>query len=96
MTSLGAKDIQKRRLGDKDVFPVGFGAMGLSTAYGTASTNDEERLKVSTVYYQLGRKNLAHAMPNKLQFLDAVYASGVNHWDTADVYKDSEDLLGKW
>lgn len=43
MTLLDVKDIRQRRLGDKDVFPVGFGAMGLSTAYSTASSNDEER-----------------------------------------------------
>lgn len=32
----------------------------------------------------------------RLQFLDYVYNSGVLNWDTADVYGDSEDLLGKW
>ncbi|KAI0314355.1 NADP-dependent oxidoreductase domain-containing protein [Amylostereum chailletii] len=32
----------------------------------------------------------------RLQFLDAVYASGETFWDTADVYGDSEKLLGKW
>lgn len=28
--------------------------------------------------------------------LDAVYAAGCTFWDTADVYQDSEDLIGKW
>ncbi|KIN03311.1 hypothetical protein OIDMADRAFT_102006 [Oidiodendron maius Zn] len=32
----------------------------------------------------------------RLQFLDYVYGSGIHNWDTADVYGDSEDLLGKW
>ncbi|KAA1466603.1 Aldo keto reductase [Dentipellis sp. KUC8613] len=32
----------------------------------------------------------------RLQLLDAVYESGCTNWDTADVYLDSEDLLGKW
>ncbi|TFY63594.1 hypothetical protein EVJ58_g3155 [Rhodofomes roseus] len=32
----------------------------------------------------------------RLQILDEVYKSGVTHWDTADVYADSEDLLSKW
>ena len=32
----------------------------------------------------------------RLQFLDYVYGSGIHSWDTADVYGDSEDLLGKW
>lgn len=42
--------------------------------------------------------NYGKALPDeeRLKILDAVYAHGVNHWDTADVYGDSEDLLGKW
>ncbi|KAH9932273.1 NADP-dependent oxidoreductase domain-containing protein [Fomitopsis serialis] len=32
----------------------------------------------------------------KVRVLDAVYASGCTLWDTADVYADSEDLIGKW
>ncbi|KAG6805054.1 hypothetical protein H0H92_000936, partial [Tricholoma furcatifolium] len=28
--------------------------------------------------------------------LDAAYASGCTHWDTADLYGDSEELIGKW
>ncbi|KAF7975782.1 hypothetical protein HWV62_8599 [Athelia sp. TMB] len=38
------------------------------------------------------------ALPDEERFkiLDAVYASGVRMIDTADVYADSEDLVGKW
>ncbi|EPT05714.1 hypothetical protein FOMPIDRAFT_86794 [Fomitopsis schrenkii] len=32
----------------------------------------------------------------RLKVLDAVYASGCTFWDTADVYADPEELLGKW
>ncbi|KAF3931620.1 hypothetical protein ABW20_dc0102797 [Dactylellina cionopaga] len=32
----------------------------------------------------------------RLAFLDEVYKRGEIFWDTADEYKDSEDLLGKW
>jgi aryl-alcohol dehydrogenase-like predicted oxidoreductase len=32
----------------------------------------------------------------KLAVLDQALAIGENNWDTADVYLDSEDLLGKW
>ncbi|CAK7226470.1 hypothetical protein SCUCBS95973_006210 [Sporothrix curviconia] len=32
----------------------------------------------------------------RLAFLDKVYALGERFWDTADMYQDSEDLLGKW
>jgi aryl-alcohol dehydrogenase-like predicted oxidoreductase len=28
--------------------------------------------------------------------LDAAYAAGCTFWDTANVYGDSEDLIGKW
>ncbi|KAI9725892.1 MAG: hypothetical protein M1834_009455 [Cirrosporium novae-zelandiae] len=33
---------------------------------------------------------------DRLKFLDYAYESGVRFWDTADVYADNEDLLGKW
>lgn len=32
----------------------------------------------------------------RFAFLDHAYASGNRFWDTADMYGDSEDLLGKW
>ncbi|CAK7235073.1 hypothetical protein SBRCBS47491_009168 [Sporothrix bragantina] len=32
----------------------------------------------------------------RLAFLDKVYNLGERFWDTADMYMDSEDLLGKW
>ncbi|KII86675.1 hypothetical protein PLICRDRAFT_163919 [Plicaturopsis crispa FD-325 SS-3] len=32
----------------------------------------------------------------RLDFLDTVYAKGCTFWDTADIYKDNEDLIGKW
>jgi aryl-alcohol dehydrogenase-like predicted oxidoreductase len=28
--------------------------------------------------------------------LDAVYEAGCTNWDTADVYGDSEELIGNW
>lgn len=51
---------------------IGFGAMGLSFAYGTKQSDE-----------------------GRLAFLDELYASGERFWDTADVYADNEDLLGK-
>jgi aryl-alcohol dehydrogenase-like predicted oxidoreductase len=30
------------------------------------------------------------------QMLDAVYEAGCTNWDTADVYGDTEELIGKW
>jgi len=32
----------------------------------------------------------------RLKILDAVYENGCHFWDTADVYQDSEELIGKW
>ncbi|KIY68338.1 Aldo/keto reductase [Cylindrobasidium torrendii FP15055 ss-10] len=32
----------------------------------------------------------------RLKILDLAYATGSTLWDTADVYGDNEDLLGKW
>ncbi|KAM5541770.1 hypothetical protein V8D89_004499 [Ganoderma adspersum] len=65
--------VVKRQIGDAPLSAIGYGAMGISAAYGPALP-DEERFKV----------------------LDCVYESGVTHWDTADVYLDSEHLIGQW
>ena len=35
------------------------------------------------------------SMEERMKFLDEVYTSGQRTWDTADMYGDSEDLLGK-
>lgn len=32
----------------------------------------------------------------RFKVLDAAYEKGCRFWDTADVYGDSEDLIGKW
>ncbi|KAL1863691.1 hypothetical protein Plec18170_000529 [Paecilomyces lecythidis] len=32
----------------------------------------------------------------RLAVLDAAYQAGEHFWDTADIYQDNEDLLGKW
>ncbi|KAF8652578.1 hypothetical protein AX16_004331 [Volvariella volvacea WC 439] len=62
-----------RKIGTSSVHGVGFGAMGISTWYGSVEP-DEERLKV----------------------LDSAYELGSRHWDTSDIYGDSEELIGKW
>ncbi|TLD04477.1 uncharacterized protein PgNI_11924 [Pyricularia grisea] len=67
--------IPTRRMGKDgpEVACIGFGLMGLSSAYGAVGT-DEERFKV----------------------LDRAWEIGATNWDTADIYGDSEDLVGKW
>ncbi len=55
------------------VTALGFGAMGLSTAYQTPE-NDDYRYKL----------------------LDRALELGLTFWDSADLYGDSEDLLGQW
>ena len=32
----------------------------------------------------------------RFAFLDAMYTMGALHWDDADAYGDTEELLGKW
>jgi Predicted oxidoreductases (related to aryl-alcohol dehydrogenases) len=32
----------------------------------------------------------------RLQFLDRAHELGCRHWDTAALYGDSEELLGRW
>ncbi|EJD05613.1 Aldo/keto reductase [Fomitiporia mediterranea MF3/22] len=67
--------VKPRKIGGTEVFPIGYGAMGISAYYTRAKPlTDEERFAV----------------------LDTAYESGCNHWDTADVYGDSEELLGNW
>lgn len=34
--------------------------------------------------------------PERFAVLDKAYNSGELFWDTADMYMDSEDLLGQW
>ena len=33
---------------------------------------------------------------DRLAFLDRAYELGATTWDSADIYADSEDLIGKW
>ena len=32
----------------------------------------------------------------RFRVLDAAHALGATHWDSADIYLDSEDLIGEW
>jgi aryl-alcohol dehydrogenase-like predicted oxidoreductase len=67
--------ISERQLGKNGpkVSAIGYGTMGLSTAYGNIGS-DEERFKV----------------------LDRAIELGSTYFDSADIYGDSEDLLGKY
>lgn len=38
----------------------------------------------------------AGSLDEKLAFLDHAYAVGQCFWDTADLYRDSEDIVGEW
>ena len=33
---------------------------------------------------------------SRSQILDAAYERGCTFWDTADIYNDNEELIGKW
>ncbi|EPE06379.1 aldo-keto reductase putative [Ophiostoma piceae UAMH 11346] len=43
-----------------------------------------------------GAYNESGSDDERLAFLDKAYALGERFWDSADMYADSEDLLGKW
>jgi aryl-alcohol dehydrogenase-like predicted oxidoreductase len=43
-----------------------------------------------------GAYNAAGSDEERLAFLDKAYEIGERFWDTANMYLDSEDLLGKW
>ena len=80
------------KIGSTDVTAIGYGFMGLSGHYGVP-LEDEERLKVRPARYS---DHVATLRLPDSQLLDALFASGCTMWDTADVYGDSEDLLGRW
>lgn len=50
----------------------------------------------------VGLMSLGHAYGHagddaeRLKFLDALYEMGETHWDDADIYGDTEDLVGQW
>ncbi|EED84929.1 predicted protein [Postia placenta Mad-698-R] len=75
-----AAALPTRKLGQHTVSAIGYGAMGIAAFYGKPLP-DEERLK--------GRRECD-------SILDGVYEHGCKFWDTADGYKDSEELIGKW
>ena len=72
---MSSHHIQTRQLGANgpQVSALGFGAMGLSSFYGTVPTDAD-----------------------RFALLDRAYSLGQRFWDTADVYGDNEDVIGKW
>ena len=67
--------------------------MALSAYYG-AIENDEERFKVCALLFILYLSFIAKR--RNTQVLDAALEEGCTNWDSADIYCDNEDLLGKW
>lgn len=82
-----------RKIGTDNVTAIGFGLMGLSGFYG-AIDSDEERFKVST--YRLYSIFVKHKVLTHKQLLDTAVEVGCTNWDTAAMYGDSEELVGKW
>ncbi len=81
-----------RKIGNDAVTAIGYGAMGIAAFYGSVEP-DEERIKVRANRITSPVRRLTGKVP---QFLDELYASGCTNWDTANVYGDSEVLLGNW
>ena len=81
-----------RKIGDVDVSAIGFGAMGISAFYGSVEP-DEERFKVIPSYFTSWKREIDIIIH---QVLDTALQYGCNFWDTANIYADSEELIGKW
>lgn len=82
-----------RKIGQTTVSAIGFGAMGIGGAYGK-TPSDEERFQVRDSISTTAAST--HKTEYRPKLLDAAYANGSTHFDTADIYMDSEELIGKW
>jgi aryl-alcohol dehydrogenase-like predicted oxidoreductase len=50
-------------------------------------------LPILTLFHASGK---TESDEERFKVLDAAYEQGCTFWDTANVYGDSEDLIGKW
>ena len=90
-------------ISESDFSVIGYGAMGLSTFYGTLLP-DDDRLNSLARWVHICAPDICapddHGLtslpPLGLQALDAVPESEYNHIDAADVDGESEELTGKW
>ena len=84
-----------RKIGQDNVTAIGYGAMSLAGVMYSPSTltSENDRLKV-----RRGQNSgcCTSCIIYICQVLDAAYAAGCKNWDTADVYNDAEELMGKW
>jgi aryl-alcohol dehydrogenase-like predicted oxidoreductase len=90
-----ASKLPTRKVGQTEVSALGYGAMGISSYYGSAPP-DEERFKVMSISLTQGERPSRASFSLLPQLLDAVYEAGCTIWDTADAYGDSEELIGRW
>ena len=79
------------KIGEKLVPAIGFGAMQFSFSIYGQALDYEDRFKVS-------RHGCIQMLTNQssLKLLDRAYELGCTHWDSADIYGDSEEDIGKW
>ncbi|RFN48452.1 alcohol dehydrogenase [Fusarium flagelliforme] len=69
---------------------IGFGLMGISIGYGPAEYAQ------SLIPSNRPETNTPSSDEERLKVLDRAWELGCTNWDTADIYGDSEDLVGKW
>ncbi|KAF9522238.1 NADP-dependent oxidoreductase domain-containing protein [Crepidotus variabilis] len=75
--------LSTRKLGDDNVTEIGFGTMGMVGFYNGQTSTNEDALNVFP----------AESLRNSPR---RFYEEGCTLWDTADIYHDSEVLMGKW
>jgi aryl-alcohol dehydrogenase-like predicted oxidoreductase len=75
------------------VSAISFGAMNLSGAYGSVASHQEQPKVVAS---SEERFKPSASDEERFKVLDRAIELGSTHFDTADVYGDNEDLLGKY
>jgi aryl-alcohol dehydrogenase-like predicted oxidoreductase len=73
---------------DPKISSIGLGLMGMSVGYGAATYASHLQL--------LNHTNIPRSDEERLKLLDRAWELGCTNWDTADIYGDSEDVIGKW
>ena len=94
---MSSAKLPTRQLGKNgpQVTALGFGAMGLS-GMTSIDNRDRKRRRLQEAHDLLAFYGKPEADEERFKVLDKAYEMGETNWDSADVYMDNEDLIGKW